>query len=137
MNNRRKRLFANGIHLEIFLLISFASLVPMLITGVSLFYLIFNVTAQQVGFPEAIAATIFPAARKVLMIVCVITPIVIIGILIFAHKATHRIVGPYDRILRELGECLAGTRQGPIVLRKKDKFQPLVDKINLLLERVK
>lgn len=124
-------------HKEIFLLVFLASFLPAMIVTVSLYYLIFNITAQQFAIPEAIAYNIIPAARKVIAILLLLAPISIFAILAFAYKISHRIIGPFDRIVRELGNCLEGKKQNHITIRNKDKFWPLVDKINKLLGRLK
>ena len=111
-----------------------ASIIPMLVTAVILFYLIFYIIAEQFVFPEAIAYNIIPAAQKVLAILLVVMPLTILIILKFAHKITYRIVGPFDRIVRELGDCIDGKKKDHIILRNKDKFQQMVDKINILLD---
>ena len=136
LRNRGKVFFANQMHRNLFFLVFFASLVPTIITAIFLFYLIFNITADQVGIPEAIAYNIIPAAHRVVGVLSILTPVIILGILIFAYKTTHKIVGPFDRIIRELDECIRGTREGPIMLRKNDKFWPLVEKINILLKKI-
>ena len=79
---RGKQFFANKMHSEMFLVVFFASFIPMLITAVSLFYLIFSVTAEQVGIPEAIAAQIIPAAHKVAIMLLLALPATFIFILI-------------------------------------------------------
>ncbi|MBU1853210.1 MAG: hypothetical protein KJ957_04115 [Candidatus Omnitrophica bacterium] len=135
--NKRKMIFANKIHREIFLLILMASLLPSLIITFSLYYLIFGVTATQFAFPEAIAYNIIPAARKVRMILLASFPTSILLILTLAYKITHRIIGPFDRIIRELDECIEGKKERHIRVRKTDKFWPLVDKINKLLDKCK
>lgn len=135
--NRRSRFFANVIHKEIFLLVFFASLLPAFIVTILLYYLIFNITAEQVGIPEAIAYTILPAAQKVMIILAISAPVAIVMMLVFAHQVTHRIVGPFDRVVRELDECLKGTKKDHIMLRKNDKFEPLVGRINLLLDQAR
>ncbi|OGX27823.1 MAG: hypothetical protein A2787_05190 [Omnitrophica WOR_2 bacterium RIFCSPHIGHO2_01_FULL_48_9] len=134
--NRGKQIFANKLHSEIFLTVFFACFIPTLFTTVSLFYLIFSITADQIGIPEAIFANIIPAAYRVALILCIGLPLVILGILVVAHKITHKIVGPFDRVVRELDESIKGRRNAPIKLREGDKFAPLVDKINILLERL-
>lgn len=133
----RRQFFANQMHREIFWVIFLAVFAPTVITTVSLFYLIFNITAEQIGFPEAIAYNILPAAQRVTIILLVTIPLAAVGILVLAHKLTHNIVGPFDRIVRELGECLEGKRQGHITIRQSDKFLPLVDRINQLLDKLK
>ncbi len=134
---RGKQFFANQMHREIFWLFFLALFIPTVITTVSLFYLIFNITAQELGIPEAIAANILPAAQKVTVILLVALPVTTVIILILAYKVTHRIVGPFDRVVRELDEHLKGTRDGHISLRKNDKFWPLVNRINTLLDKLR
>ncbi len=135
--NIRKRVFANKLHKQIFFIVFAAALLPTIVAAFGLYYLIFGIIALQLGIPEAIAYDIIPAAKKVLAILSITVPIIILAILFFAHKVTHAIIGPFDRLVRELGECIEGKRQGHIVIRKNDKFWPLVEKINKLLDKLK
>ena len=134
--NRRRQFFANKIHRDICLLVFLASLLPTIIVTICLYVLIFNITARQFAIPEIIAYNIIPAARQVTVILLSTAPACILVILIFAYKLTHKIVGPFDRVLRELNECMEGKRKGPIVIRKSDKFWPLVNSINVLLDKL-
>ena len=133
--NKRKRTFANKLHREIFMVIFLAAFLPAGVVAVTLYYLIFGITAEQMGIPEAIAYNIIPASRRVTTILALAAPGTILVILLLAHKITHRIVGPFDRIVRELGECAKGKKKDSIVVRKGDKFKPLVDNINKLLNK--
>jgi len=135
--NRRKKIFANTLQREILLLVFLAALLPTSIVTILLYHLIFGITAMQFGIPETIAYNIIPAARKVIFILLLAAPVYILIILIFAYKITHKIIGPFDRIVRELGDCVEGKREAPITLRKGDKFHPLVTKINKLLDKAK
>lgn len=135
--NRRRRSFANRLHKEIFLLVFLAAFLPAGIVAISLYYLIFGVTSEQFGIPEVIAYNIIPASEKVGAILLLAGPLSIVIILIFAYILSHRIIGPFDRIVRELDECINGKRQERIVIRKGDKFQPLVDRINRLLDKIR
>jgi len=132
---KRKRFFANKLHEEIFITVFFATLVPMLLVTILLYYLIFQITAEQFGIPEAIAYNIIPAARQVTLILLITTPVAVVALMYLAHKLTHRLVGPFDRIIRELDDRIINNKKDPIIIRKKDKFVPLVDKINKLLAR--
>lgn len=91
--------------------------------------------ANQFAIPEIIAYNILPAAEQVVIILLVATPISILIILLFTYKITHKIIEPFDRIIRELDECVNGKRQGPIVVREDDKFRILVEKINNLFNK--
>ncbi|NQV04474.1 MAG: hypothetical protein HQ532_03150 [Candidatus Omnitrophica bacterium] len=134
MKNKRKRTFANKLHREIFWIVFLAAFLPASVVAICLYYLIFGITAEQFMIPEVIAYNIIPASRKVTTILAVAAPATILIILLIAHKLTHRIVGPFDRIVRELDECVKGKRKSHITVRKGDKFQPLTDKINKLLD---
>ncbi len=135
-SNLRKRMFANQMHKEIFSLVFSAAIIPTVIVAVSLYYFIFYVTAEQIGIPETIAYHIVPAANKVTKMLLLVIPTVIAFILVIAYKITHSIVGPYDRVIRELNETLGGERKGPIMLRKNDRFWPLVSAINDLIQKI-
>src|SRR5690349_14955008 len=102
--NYRKSFFANPMHREIFYVVLGAALIPMLITAIGLFYLIFNITAEQIGIPEAVAYNVIPAAQKVTTILLIVTPPLVLLFLFMAHRISHQIVGPFDRIVRELDE---------------------------------
>ena len=134
--NKRQRTFANKFHREIFLLIAVASLIPAVIATILLYYLIFSITADQMVVPEAIAYNLLPAAKKVLFILAFAVPLSILVILLIAHNITHKIVGPFDRIVRELDERIKGENRNHITVRKGDKFKPLVDNINKLLDKI-
>jgi len=137
IKQRRRIIFANKMHRNLFLLFLLASLLPAIIVTICLYYLIFSVMANQFVFPEAIAYNIIPAAKKVTIILLIAAPVSISIIIIFAFKVTHRIIGPFDRIVRELDEYIEGKKEGHIIIRKTDKFWPLVDRINKLLDKLK
>ena len=136
-NNKRYRTFANKLHREIFLTVLAAALLPCFIVTIALYYLIFNVMSGQLGIPEAIAYNIIPAARKVSLYLILAAPASVFVILLLAYRITYRIIGPFDRIVRELDECVKGKKLDHIVIRKKDKFQPLVNNINKLIDKRK
>jgi len=136
-NNKRRRFYANKMHKDIFTIIFIAAVVPATIVAVCLYYLIFYITAEQIAIPEAIAYSLIPAAKKVIKIVMFAAPISVLIILMSARSITHKIIGPFDRIVRELDECVKGKKQGLLTLRKGDRFQPLVDRINKLLDRLR
>jgi len=134
---RRRKLFANKMHREMFSIVFLAALIPVVIATILLLNLIFYLLTQETGISEAAMFNIIPVAAKVVSSLAIIAPVFIIIILVIAHRVSHRMVGPLDRITRELSECVQGRREGPIVLRKTDKLWPLVTEINILLEKLK
>lgn len=54
----------------------------------------------------------------------------------WAHKVTNRILGPHERVIRELDEILAGKRRQELKVRPGDVlFEPLLHRINKLVSR--
>ncbi|MFA5338395.1 MAG: hypothetical protein WC330_08680 [Candidatus Omnitrophota bacterium] len=137
LKDRRKKFFANPLHRQTFMLVFMAALIPATIVTICLYYLIFGIASAEIGFPEAIAYSIIPAAKRVTAILFVTAPLALLIILMFAYKITHRIVGPFDRIVYELDAHLRDRRSGHIRIRKSDKFHTLVEKINHLLDKIK
>jgi nitrogen fixation/metabolism regulation signal transduction histidine kinase len=135
--DRRKKFFANPLHRQTFMLVFIAALIPAVVVTICLYYLIFGITSTEVGFPEAIAYNIMPAAERVTAILLITAPLALLIILFFAYKITHRIVGPFDRIVYELDAHIKDRRVGHIKIRKSDKFHALVEKINKLLDKIR
>lgn len=134
-DNRRRRFFANAFHRQLFFLVYLGAVVPMLLAVIGVYYVIFHILADEMVFPEAIISNVFPAAQKALAFFAVAVPVAALVILIIAYKVTHQIVGPFDRLVNELDLCARGPTSRRLSLRKGDKFWPLVNRINLVLDQ--
>lgn len=152
---KRKRFFANEMHRQIFLPVMWMSALPMVFSGIFIVLLIFNVVGKELNIPEAIIYNCYSTGvevakstvggtssgicviytKKLLSALAVATPLALILLMVLVYRITHRIVGPFDRLVKELGENISGERKGPIIIRENDKFAPLVEKINELLAR--
>ena len=54
------------------------------------------------------------------------------------YMVSKRLLGPYERVLREMDEILAGKRKEPIKVRDADEvFKELLIRINVLLEKIR
>lgn len=57
-------------------------------------------------------------------------------IIFWIFYVSNLMIGPYDRIVRELDEIIEGKRKGPLHLRNKDDmFAGLLRRINILIEK--
>lgn len=133
-NKRRKKLIGTPLQKRILYLLFLSAIIPALIVGVCLYYVIFDIMAWQLGIPEAVAYNLIPVAKKVNLIIAIAIPITIFILFVIALELSHRIAGPLRRIEKELDKMISGEKRGPIKIRKKDAFKPLVDKINKLLK---
>lgn len=109
----------------------------MIIAVICLYYLIFNIVASEIGIPEAIGYALIPAAKRAALIAIVGFFVSVVLIWMWALIVSHRLVGPLERLCRELDERITGKKKGYIYFRKADYLAILVGRINLLLERLK
>jgi nitrogen fixation/metabolism regulation signal transduction histidine kinase len=56
---------------------------------------------------------------------------------LWTYYVSNKIVGPFERVLREVDDILAGKGKNKIGIRSKDgMFEELVKRINALVERL-
>ena len=133
---RRRKVFANPLHKELVKLFVLASIVPAIIVALCFYYyLLTTVGSAESLSSDTLTLSMVSAAKQVLTILIIAMPVCVLTILFFTRRATHMIIGPFDRVVREIDQSLEGKRKGPIHLRKGNKFKPLVDRINNLLEK--
>ena len=57
-------------------------------------------------------------------------------VVFWTYYTSNKIVGPHERVIRELDETIAGKRKGPITHRPGDEmFHELLTRINVLIEK--
>ncbi len=134
--NKRRSFIANKFQEKILILFFLSVIIPVTITVVCLYYLIFSVTANEMVFPETIAYSLIPSAKKVAVMVLVAVPFSLGLAGWWAYHISHRLVGPLGRLYRELDERIAGKTKAHIKFRKCDYICELADKINALLDKL-
>lgn len=132
-DKRKKKYLGTALQNKLLLLVFTCAVLPAAVIGVCMYYLIFTMLAMQMVIPELIAYNLMPVLHKVNLIIGITLPLLLLLLWFIALELSHRIVGPVYRIERELDERVAGAKTGPIILRKKDEFKVLVDKINKLI----
>ena len=105
-----------------------AMAIPTLVLGGSMCLMIARLSAPNTGVsPHEVIVGIMGY-------VAALFPLSITALLYWAFHGTNKLVGPIERITKELDQRIEGQRSGPIVLRPGDHLIPLVDKINGLLQ---
>ena len=137
MRFRTKWFTGQSLQTKYLLIVILAMLAPMLVIGFCLYHLVFTLLAIQMAFPEAIMANLVPVIQKVNMILAISLPILTLLILWLAMMISHRFAGPIERLERELDQALAGDYNHQLTLREKDDLRGVVDRINVLLGRLK
>ncbi len=117
-------------------LIALALILPSLIVGGCLYYVIFNLMAEQLGIPEIIAYHLLPVVKKVNLLLLIALPALFVILISIGMILTRRLVGPIERLEEELSVIAAGDLSKRLEIRKRDVLQPLVEKINMLLDKL-
>ncbi|MBM3253266.1 MAG: hypothetical protein FJZ16_03310, partial [Candidatus Omnitrophica bacterium] len=125
-NKRKRKFIGTALQKKLLVLIFLSAVIPATIIGISLYYLIFNLLAWQIGIPEAVAYNLFPVVRKVNLILFITLPVSLISIWFIALELSNRIAGPIQRVEKELDNRISGQKSGPISVRQKDEIRLLV-----------
>ena len=63
--------------------------------------------------------------------------IILVFVSLWTFDISNKLVGPFERILRELDEINEGKKKGPLKAREGDEmFDELLKRINKLLEKL-
>ena len=112
-------------------------IVPLIFVGGCLYYLIFTVTAEQIGIPEYIAYNLFPVIKKINLILLAGVPPLFLILILWGIVLSHRFAGPLERLEKELRRIMENCDYGCRVrLRKSDDIRPIADEINKILEHL-
>ena len=119
------------------LLIMVSMLIPLILVGGCLYYLIFTLVAEQLGIPESIAYNLFPVIKQINLILLVGIPPVVIFLLLWGMFLSHKFIGPLIRIEKEIKKIAdSGDGSKRIRVRRNDAIKPIADAINKLLDAV-
>jgi len=134
---RTRFLTGSPIQLRYLALLMVSMLVPIIFVGACLYYLIFNILAEQLGIPEYIAYNLLPAIQKINVILMIGVPPLVLVLFTWGVILSHRLIGPIERLKREIDAISAEGNYGKRVhLRKYDDVKPIADSINKLLDRI-
>lgn len=133
---RLKYILKSHLQLKLLALILLSILIPLFTVGGCLYYVMFQVMAEQLGIPESIAQNLIPVLHKINFLLLVGLPPVLILIFILAIVLTHRLVGPLERLERDLEKISVGNYSVRLKLRKKDDLKPLADTINKIIDKL-
>ena len=104
--------------------------------GGCLYYVIFNLMAEQLGIPEVVAYHLLPVVKKVNIVLMVSLPMVFLILFSLGLVVTKNLVGPIERLEDELEEIISGNMSKRLRLRRRDELKPLTDSINTLLDKI-
>lgn len=114
-------------------IIFFSLLGPTVIFGSSLYFLSDKIACSHGKNVPQTELLI----NNIIIFILIIFPVFMIISLYLSFKITNKIVGPIERVTRELDNRIQEKTNNPIIVRKKDSLELLVHKINILLKNQK
>lgn len=119
------------------MLLVLSMVIPLVIAGGCLYYLIFTIMAEQIGIPEYIAYTLFPVIKKINFMLLVGVPPVFLLLILWGIILSHRFAGPLERLEAELKKIYEhGDFKKRLKVRRHDDMRPIVEEINKVLDGV-
>ena len=117
-------------------LIVLAIILPTIIIGSCLYYVIFNLMAEQLGIPEVISYHLLPVVDKVNYVLLITLPAACIILFSIGRILARNLVGPIERLEGELEEIIVNDLPRRLKVRKNDRLRVLVDNINILMDKI-
>lgn len=134
---RSKFLTGSPIQLKYLYLLMASMVIPLLFVGGCLYYLIFNIMAEQLGIPESIAYNLFPVIKKINMILALGLPPIFLILILWGIIISHRFAGPLERLEKEIDKLSKSDDYSMrIKVRKYDDIKPIEEAINKLLNKI-
>lgn len=119
------------------ILIVISMIIPLVLIGACLYYLIFTLMAEQLGIPEAIAINLFPVIKRINLFLVIGIPPILLVLLFWGAFLSHKFVGPIDRLKLEIEKMAQdGDFTKRLKVRKTDSIKCITDAINKLLDRI-
>ena len=126
----------NPLQLKYLVLILVSIMLPLLIVGGCLYYLIFQLMAEQLAIPESIACNLIPVVEKINFLLIIGIPPIIGLLFIWGVILTHRLIGPLTRLQGDLKKISDGDYSIRLRIRKDDDLRFLVNVINKIIDKL-
>ena len=133
---RSRFITGNPFQFKYFALILLSTILPLLVVMGCLYYLVFQIMAEQLAIPESIAYNLIPVVKRINFLLIVGMPPIIILLFIWGAILTHRLIGPLARLEKDLKKISSGAYSARLKIRKDDDLRPLADAINKVIDKL-
>ncbi len=133
---RIKYLTKNPLQFKFLVLILISIMTPIFLVGGCLYYLIFQIMAEQLAIPESIAQNLIPVLDKINFLIILSMPVVIFLLFLLGLILTHRLIGPLKRLEDDLTKISEGDYSIRLKLRKDDDLRPIAEVINKIINKL-
>jgi len=126
----------NPLQTKYLVLILISILLPLFIVGGCLYYLLFQIMADQLAIPESIAYNLFPVVERINFLLLVGIPPIVVLLFIWGVVLSHKLIGPLERLENDLRQISDGDYSIRISIRKDDDLRPIADVINRIIDKL-
>lgn len=123
------------LQLKYALLFLFSMVIPTMFVGACMYYFIFFIVNEGLGVPEPIGYNLFPVLKTVNLVMGLGLPFIFIVLLMTGLYMSNKLVGPIDRLKKELTQIAEGDTVHRVRLRSDDELKFMADLINRILDK--
>ncbi len=105
---------------------------PTFLVGACLYKLTFYIFSQYITAPEIMETALLPAIKKINFSL----PVLFLVLFATGVAISNRLVGPVNRMIKDVKEITGGNYSKRIKLRQNDDLKPLADTINRMLDKL-
>jgi len=135
--SRRKFITNEPVQYRYLSLLVAAMLIPTVLSGACLYYIIFKLFSADANLSNTIGADLFPAIMQVNLIVLITFPVIFIIIFLLGISLSHKFAGPLKRLKHDIDAITeSGNFNSRLGVRQHDDIKPLVDALNRLMDKV-
>jgi len=129
---KRSLLHVNRFQSPLLNLIIAFSLTTVIVLTICVSYLSYDVTNSILNPAREI-----PTVKIVIILILLVLPLIFFLNIIWAYRASSRLLGAFERILRELDNILETKQKRHIQARENDRLaNELLERVNKLIDRM-
>lgn len=109
---------------------------PTVFVGGCLYYLIFNILAERMAFPDIIARDLVPVIQSINNTLLYGLPLVFVVLITWAAVLSYRFVAPLERLEEDISKIDEGDYSVRIELKEDHDLAPIAGVINDLVHKL-
>jgi len=139
MPKKARNVFAirSRLQLKFAILLFFSMLIPAIFVGICMYSFIFIIVTEGMGVPESVGYNLFPVLQKINLMMSVGLFVIFVAFLMIGIYISNKLIGPVDRIKRDLKKIADGDGSVRLKMRKGDDLGFIADTINRILDKKK
>lgn len=101
-----------------------------------MYYLIFNIMAEQIALPDVIARDLLPVIQQINVILVIGLPVLFVVLSTWAIVLSYKFVAPLERLEEDISRIDKGDYSVRLQIRKDHDLRPIADVINDLVDKL-